>query len=211
MPRRLPTAELLRRLPTISVDFRLPTAERLRRLPTISDDFRFPNHCSPTEPIRGLPNNTPYLHDSRDQTNPQCCSSVHFKKRLKAIGWNSRYKKKTCDCLECKVLPSCKVWAQTDKNCKSYWPRLQFQVLCWPGVFNAIQDDEIHFLCYCPKYLKLRNEFFVQIKSHLHNFHELSYSDLVIKTINSKDMYLNYDWRFISHYWIICVTVYTVM
>ena len=49
-----------------------------------------------------------------------------------------RAKKKTCDCLECKVLPSCKVWAQTDKNCKSYWPRLQFQVLCWPGVFNAI-------------------------------------------------------------------------
>ena len=138
-------------------------------------------------------------------------SSVHFKKRLEAIGWNSRYKKKTCDCLECKVLPSCKVWAQTDKNCKSYWPRLQFQVLCWPGVFSAIQDDEIHFLCYCPKYLKLRNEFFVQIKSHLHNFHELSYWDLVIKTINSKDMYLNYDWRLISHYWIICVTVYTVM
>ena len=49
------------------------TAELLRRLPTISDDFRFPNHCSPTEPIRGLPNNTPHLHDSRDQTNPQCC------------------------------------------------------------------------------------------------------------------------------------------
>ena len=53
---------------------RLPTAELLRRLPTISNDFRFPNHCSPTEPIRGLPNNTPHLHDSRDQTNPQCCS-----------------------------------------------------------------------------------------------------------------------------------------
>ena len=114
-------------------------------------------------------------------------------------------KKKTRDCLECKVLPSCKVGAQTDKNCTSYWSRLQFQVLCRPGVFNAIEDDEIHFLCYCPKYLKLRNEFFVQIKSHLHNFHELSYSDLVIKKINSKDMYLNYDWRLISHYWIICV------
>ena len=40
---------------------------------------------------------------------------------------------------------------------------------------------------------KGKKEFFVQIKSHLHNFHELSYSDLVIKTINSKDMYLNYD------------------
>ena len=48
-------------------------------------------------------------------------SSGHFKKRLEAIGWNSRYKKKkTRDCLECKVLPSCKVGAQTDKNCKSY-------------------------------------------------------------------------------------------
>ena len=99
--------------------------------------------------------------------------------------------KKTCDCLECKVLPSCKVWAQTDKNCKSYWPRPQFQVLCWPGVFNAIEDDEIHFLCYCPKYLKLRNEFFVQTKRHLHNFHELSYSDLVIKVMKSEDIYLN--------------------
>ena len=104
---------------------------------------------------------------------------------------------KTSDCLKCKVLPSCKVWAQTDKNCKSYWPRLQFQVLCWPGVFNAIEDDEIHFLCYCPKYSKLRNEFFVQIKRHLHNF--------------PKICILIYDWRLISHYWIICVTEYTVM
>ena len=59
--------------------WRLPTAELLRRLPTISDDFRFPNHCSPTEPIRGLPNNTPHLHDSRDQTNPQCCSHTNEK------------------------------------------------------------------------------------------------------------------------------------
>ena len=48
---------------------RLPTAELLRRLVTISVDFRFPNHCSPTEPIRGLPNITTHLHDSRDQTN----------------------------------------------------------------------------------------------------------------------------------------------
>ena len=39
---------------------------------------------------------------------------------------------------------------------------------------------------------QLRNEFFVQIKSHLHNFHQLSYSDLVIKIMNSNDMYLNY-------------------
>ena len=115
---------------------------------------------------------------------------------------------KTCDYLEFNVLPSCKVWAQTDKNCKSYWPRLQFQVLCWPGVFNAIQDDEIHFLCYCPKYLKLRKEFFVQIKSHLHNFQQLSYWDLVIKMINSMICILIYDWRLTSHYWIICVTVY---
>ena len=44
-----------------------------RRLRTISVDFRFPNR---TEPIRGLPNNTPHLHDSRDQTNPQCCLCV---------------------------------------------------------------------------------------------------------------------------------------
>ena len=31
-------------------------------------------------------------------------------------------------------------------------------------------EDEIHFLCYCPKYFKLRNEFFAQIQRHLHNF-----------------------------------------
>ena len=67
---------------------RLPTAELLRRLPTISDDFRFPNHCSPTEPIRGLPNNTPHLHDSRDQTNPQCCSTLYLGIYL---FWKKRY------------------------------------------------------------------------------------------------------------------------
>ena len=70
-----PTTSACRTSPTTSDHFRrLPTSELLRGLPTISDDFRFPNHCSPTEPIRGLPNNTPHLHDSRDQTNPQCCS-----------------------------------------------------------------------------------------------------------------------------------------
>ena len=52
-------------------------------------------------------------------------------------------------------------------------------------------EDEIHLLCYCPKYFKLRNEFFAQIQSHLHNFQQLSYSDLVIKLMNSEDIYLN--------------------
>ena len=35
-------------------------------------------------------------------------------------GIRATKKKKTRDCLECKVLPSCKVGAQTDKNCTSY-------------------------------------------------------------------------------------------
>ena len=72
-------------------------------------------------------------------------------------------------------------------------------------MFNAIENDEIHFLCYCPKYLKLRNESFVQIKSHLHNFQQLSYRDLAIKMINSMICILIYDWRLIPHYWIICL------
>ena len=50
---------------------------------------------------------------------------------------------------------------------------------------------KIHFLCYCTKYFKLRNKFFAQIQSHLHNFQQLSYSDLVIKLMNSEDIYLN--------------------
>ena len=52
-------------------------------------------------------------------------------------------------------------------------------------------EDEIHFLCYCTKYFKLINEFFAQIQSHLHNVQQLSYSDLVIKLMNSEDIYLN--------------------
>jgi len=52
-------------------------------------------------------------------------------------------------------------------------------------------EDEIHFLSYCPKYFKLRNEFFAPIQSHLRNFQKLSYSDLVIKLMNSEDIYLN--------------------
>ena len=51
-------------------------------------------------------------------------------------------------------------------------------------------EDEIHFLCYCPKYFKLRNEFFAQIQSHLHNSKQLSYSDLVIRLMKSEDIYL---------------------
>ena len=53
-------------------------------------------------------------------------------------------------------------------------------------------EHEIHFLCYCPKYFNLRNDFFfAQIQSHLHNFQQLSYSDLVIKLMKSEDIYLN--------------------
>ena len=62
--------------------------------------------------------------------------------------------------------------------------------LC-PVCDSNATEDEIHFLCYCPKYFKLRNEFFAQIQSHLHNFQQLSYSDLVIKLMNSEDIYLN--------------------
>ena len=42
-----------------------------------------------------------------------------------------------------------------------------------------------------PKYFKLRTEFFVQIQSHLRNFQQPSYSDLVFKLMNSEDIYLN--------------------
>jgi len=42
-----------------------------------------------------------------------------------------------------------------------------------------------------PKCFKLRTEVFVQIQSHLHNFQQLSYSDLVFKLMNSEDIYLN--------------------
>ena len=48
---------------------------------------------------------------------------------------------------------------------------------------NEIEDEK-HFLCYCPKYFKLRNEFFAEIQSHLPNFQQLSYS-------NSEDIYRN--------------------
>ena len=56
-------------------------------------------------------------------------------------------------------------------------------------------EDEIHFLCYCPKYFKLRNEFFAQIQSRLvlHDFQQLSNSDLVIKLMNSEDVSLIYE------------------
>ena len=38
---------------------------------------------------------------------------------------------------------------------------------------------------------KIFKSFFAQIKSHLHNFQQLSYSDLVIKLMKSEDIYLN--------------------
>jgi len=58
------------------------------------------------------------------------------------------------------------------------------------GRYNQTPHDKR--LCpVCPKYFKLRNEFFAQIQSHLHNFQQLSYSDLVIKLVNSEDIYLN--------------------
>ena len=30
-------------------------------------------------------------------------------------------------------------------------------------------EDEIHFLCFCPKYFTLRNDFFAQKQSPFHN------------------------------------------
>ena len=42
-----------------------------------------------------------------------------------------------------------------------------------------------------PKYFTIRNEFFAQIQSYLHNFQKLSYPNLMIKLMNSKDSNLN--------------------
>ena len=52
---------------------------------------------------------------------------------------------------------------------------------------SGIIDDEFHFLFHCPKYSIPREKFYNQIQQNFVDFNQLSYTELMIKFMNSQN------------------------
>ena len=59
-------------------------------------------------------------------------------------------------------------------------------------IFNSgIIEDEFHFLFHCPKYSVPREKFYNQIQQNFADFNQLSYTELIIKLMNSQNFSVN--------------------
>ena len=59
-------------------------------------------------------------------------------------------------------------------------------------IFNSgIIKDEFHFLFHCPKYSVPREKFYSQIQQNFVDFNQLSYTELIIKLMNSQNFSVN--------------------
>ena len=62
-------------------------------------------------------------------------------------------------------------------------------------------EDEFHFLFHCPKYSIPREKFYNQIQQNFVHFNQLSYTELIIKLMNSQNFSVNsHLLKFISLY-----------
>ena len=52
---------------------------------------------------------------------------------------------------------------------------------------TGIIEDEFHFLFHCPKYSIPREKFYNQIQQNFVDFNQLSYTELIIKLMNSQN------------------------
>ena len=52
-------------------------------------------------------------------------------------------------------------------------------------------EDEFHSLFHCPKYSIPREKFYNQIQQNFVNFNQLSYTELIIKLMNSQNFSVN--------------------
>ena len=56
---------------------------------------------------------------------------------------------------------------------------------------SGIIEDEFHFLFHCPKYSIPREKFYNQIQRNLVDLNQLSYTELIIKLMNSQNFSVN--------------------
>ena len=56
---------------------------------------------------------------------------------------------------------------------------------------SGIIEDEFHFLFHCPKYSIPREKFYNQIQQNFVDFNRLSYTELIIKLMNSQNFSVN--------------------
>ena len=54
-----------------------------------------------------------------------------------------------------------------------------------------VSQDEFHFLFHCPKYSIPREKFYYQILQTFVDFNQLSYTELIIKLMNSQNFPVN--------------------
>ena len=57
----------------------------------------------------------------------------------------------------------------------------------WPICNSGIIEDEFHFLFHCPKNSIPREKFYNQIQQNFADFNQLSYTELIIKLMNSQN------------------------
>ena len=62
-------------------------------------------------------------------------------------------------------------------------PRLRFCPICNSGII----EDEFHFLLQCSKYSIPREKFYNQSQHNFVDFNQLSYTELIIKLMNSQN------------------------
>ena len=63
----------------------------------------------------------------------------------------------------------------------------RFRPICTSG----INEDEFHFLFHCPKYSIPREKFYNEIQQNFVDFNWLSYTELIIKLMNSQHFSVN--------------------
>ena len=56
---------------------------------------------------------------------------------------------------------------------------------------SVITEDEFHFLFPCPKYSISREKFYNQIQQNFVDFNQLSYTELIMKLMNSQNFSVN--------------------
>ena len=72
---------------------------------------------------------------------------------------------------------------------------------------SGIIEDEFHFLFHCPKYSIPREKFYNQIQQNFVDFNQLSYTELIIKLMNSQNFSINSHLLKLSHH----VMIYVVL
>ena len=72
-------------------------------------------------------------------------------------------------------------------GCEFFDSNDRFCPICNSGII----EDEFHFLFHCTKYSIPREKFYNQIQQNFVDFNQLSYTELIIKLMNSQNFSVN--------------------